>query len=69
MLVLVSVEVNLFGTAVVDMLLASENIQSIIENNFDVDISFCYWLLLIAMVLIPLTWLATPKDFWYGHYY
>ena len=63
-IVLVAVEVNLFGTAVVDLLLAAENIQSMIENNSGIDISFCYWLMILATLLLPLTWLGTPKDFW-----
>ena len=61
---MICIQINLFGATVVDMLLASENIQSLIINNMDVTISFCYWLFLITGVLIPLSWLGTPKDIW-----
>ena len=64
---LLAVEVNLFGTAVVDLLLAAENIQSMIENNTGINISFCYWLMILTTFLLPFTWLGTPKDFWLEH--
>ena len=64
---MVCIQINLFGSVVVNMLLASENIQSLIVNNLDVVISFCYWLFLISGILIPLSWLGTPKDIWYEH--
>ena len=50
------------------MLLASENVQSLLYQNAGVDISFCYWLLVVAAVLVPLSWLGTPKDFWLVHF-
>ena len=64
---MVCIQVNLFGATVVNMLLGSENIQSLIINNIDVIISFCYWLFLISGVLVPLSWFGTPKDIWCVH--
>lgn len=64
---MVCIQFNLFGATVVNMLLGSENIQSLIINNIDVIISFCYWLFLISGVLVPLSWLGTPKDIWCVH--
>ncbi len=63
-IILVAIEVNLFGSSAVFMLLASENVQSILQQHAGVDISFCYWLLVVTAVLLPLSWLGTPKDFW-----
>ncbi len=62
--ILVSIQVNLFGSSAVFLLLASENVQSILQVHAGINISFCYWLLLVTAVLLPLAWLGTPKDFW-----
>lgn len=64
--ILISFATNsaLFGTAVVFLLLASQNIQLIVSQLFHHNWSFCYWLLVVAGVLLPCTWPGTPKDFW-----
>lgn len=62
-LVSFSINFTLFGVSTVFLLLAAENIQALIKDVGH-DISFCYWLLLIAAILLPVTWLGTPKDFW-----
>ncbi|CAG5130404.1 unnamed protein product [Candidula unifasciata] len=58
-----SINVTLFGVSVVFLLLASENLQSLVRNAGR-DISFCYWLIIVAGALCPISWLGTPKDFW-----
>ncbi|XP_055889144.1 uncharacterized protein LOC106050588 isoform X2 [Biomphalaria glabrata] len=58
-----AINFTLFGVSVVFLLLASENIQSLIQDA-GANISFCYWLLIVAGCLLPITWLGTPKDFW-----
>ncbi|BFZ10134.1 hypothetical protein BsWGS_13173 [Bradybaena similaris] len=58
-----SINVTLFGVAVVFLLLASENLQNMVKNAGK-DISFCYWLIIVAGALCPVSWLGTPKDFW-----
>ncbi|XP_064594698.1 uncharacterized protein LOC135461499 [Liolophura sinensis] len=63
-LVSFSINFTLFGVSTVFLLLAAENIQALIKDVGH-DISFCYWLLLIATILLPVTWLGTPKDFWF----
>ncbi|CAL1528940.1 unnamed protein product [Lymnaea stagnalis] len=58
-----AINFTLFGVSVVFLLLASENIQSLVKDAGS-DFSFCYWLLIVAGCLMPITWLGTPKDFW-----
>ncbi|XP_059143845.1 uncharacterized protein LOC131931158 isoform X2 [Physella acuta] len=58
-----AINFTLFGVSVVFLLLSSQNIQSLVKDAGR-DISFCYWLIIVAGALLPLTWLGTPKDFW-----
>ncbi|XP_059143840.1 uncharacterized protein LOC131931155 isoform X2 [Physella acuta] len=58
-----AINFTMFGAAVVFLLLASENLQSLVKD-VGKDISFCYWLFIVAGVLLPISWLGTPKDFW-----
>ncbi|XP_052090182.1 uncharacterized protein LOC127726768 [Mytilus californianus] len=52
-----------FGTAVVFMVLAANNAVTLLSNY--TQVSFCYWLLLLSVLLTPITCLGTPKNFWY----
>lgn len=54
---------TLFGYSTVYLLLAAQNIQ-ILVDHFDKSLSFCYGLLILAGVLLPFSWLGTPKEFW-----
>ncbi|CAG2219089.1 SLC32A [Mytilus edulis] len=62
---LVTVTNNIFnfGTAVVFMVLAANNVVTLLANY--TDVSFCYWLLVLSVILAPMTCLGTPKNFWY----
>ncbi|XP_078485504.1 uncharacterized protein LOC100187512 [Ciona intestinalis] len=55
---------TLYGGGVVYLLLIAGNISNLIESLGHVEIHACYWILIITAVLIPFTWLGTPKDFW-----
>lgn len=46
------------------VLLASDNIQTLVCNLGGRPLSQCYWILIVAAVLCPVLWLGTPKDFW-----
>ncbi|KAJ8031391.1 Amino acid transporter AVT1A [Holothuria leucospilota] len=63
LLVSFCVNASLFGAAIVYLLIASENIESILKG-FNWHVSFCVLLPFIALFLWPITWLGTPKDFW-----
>ena len=62
-LVSFSINFTLFGVATVFLILAAENIEDMISHT-NVDISFCYWIIILAFVLMPFVCLGTPKDFW-----
>ncbi|KAG8184420.1 hypothetical protein JTE90_004590 [Oedothorax gibbosus] len=57
----VCIDINLFGVAIVFLLLSSQLISTVAASW---GINFCYWLLIIGAVLCPLMWLGTPEDFW-----
>lgn len=56
---LVCVFLTLFGGATVYLILMSSFLNNLID-----DLSVCEWLLVVTAVLLPFTWLGTPKDFW-----
>jgi hypothetical protein len=33
-------------------------------HTIGLDLTLCEWMAIVAVTLIPLTWLGTPKDFW-----
>lgn len=59
---------QLFGGGVGFILLISGNIESVVESfsshSAHLQMTSCYWILVVTCVLIPLSWLGTPKDFW-----
>ena len=65
--VALTIDITLIGVATVFLLIACQNVESLL-NGIGVKVSFCYWLLVITAGLIPLSWLGTPKDIWYVPY-
>ncbi|CAK8697798.1 unnamed protein product [Clavelina lepadiformis] len=59
----ISVYFTLFGVCVVLLLIASGNIQTLL-SQVDLEMSLCYWVMIIGGVLAPFCWLKSPKDFW-----
>ncbi|XP_033741065.1 amino acid transporter AVT1I-like [Pecten maximus] len=59
----VSLHTTVFGGAVVFLLLAADNMQSLVQT-LGYDLSFCFWVLILITLLLPLTWFGTPKHFW-----
>nr|XP_039263906.1 amino acid transporter AVT1C-like [Styela clava] len=62
----VCIDITLFGSDTVFMLLISENLSNLITNLGHHQFSICYLMLIITAVITPLTWFGTPKDFWQG---
>lgn len=62
-LVSICIQCTLFGAGTVYLLLASQIMQELLLDVFP-DFSFCFWFLLIAVLLTPAMWLGSPKDFW-----
>jgi vesicular inhibitory amino acid transporter len=58
--------VTMFGTAVVFLLLASKNLESFLHAYGGVHIGFCYIILIVAAFMLPFTMLKSPKDFWWA---
>lgn len=63
---------NLFflGVCIVFLILASQNLDKLITSHINVHFlqegqhSLRMWLLICAAVLLPCSWLGTPKEFW-----
>lgn len=54
----------MFGAGVPNLLVASQNIEllGLRISNGSFDFSFCYWLIVIGIVITPLMWLGSPKN-------
>lgn len=59
----------MFGTAVVFLLLAAKNIENILHVYGRIHIDFCYLVLIVGFLMLPLTMLKSPKDFWFVFLY
>ncbi|KAG1666274.1 Amino acid transporter AVT1D [Nymphon striatum] len=55
-----NVHIMLFGSNVVLLLLGSQLVQKLVTAH---SFSYCYWILILGVCLIPPSWLGTPKDF------
>ncbi|KAJ8965813.1 hypothetical protein NQ314_003880 [Rhamnusium bicolor] len=57
-------DLTIFGGGIPNLIVASQNLQlfglQISDDN--VNISYCYWIILLGAVLCPLLWLGSPKD-------
>ncbi|XP_066265164.1 uncharacterized protein [Branchiostoma lanceolatum] len=62
----ICVNVTLFSGATVFLLLAAENLQTLVEDlsPHQANFSFCFWNIILAGALTPFTWFGSPKDFW-----
>lgn len=58
-------DVTQFGTAVVFLLLASKNIETFLAMAH-IHIDFCRLIVVVALVMLPVTMLKSPKDFWWA---
>jgi vesicular inhibitory amino acid transporter len=53
--------VQLIGVAVIFLLIASQNIASLLSEFV---FHFCDYTILITLIMFPVSMLGTPKDFW-----
>lgn len=56
------IQFTLFGAGTVYLILSSQIFQELLSGIFP-NASFCFWFLLIAIILTPPMWLGSPKDF------
>lgn len=61
-LVSVCIQITLFGAGTVYLLLASQIVQKLMVLYFP-TVSICKWFALIAVLVSPVMWLGSPKDF------
>ena len=55
---------TLYGAGCVFIVLIAMTMQSLIRQA-GFEMTLCHWMVIVALVLIPLTWMGTPKDFWW----
>lgn len=60
-LVALSCYIQLFGVAVIFLLIAAANVRSLLSSFV---VQFCDWTVIIALLMCPISMLGTPKDFW-----
>lgn len=53
----------MFGTAVVFLLLAAKNIETFLSIG-GYQMGFCRLIAVVAVFMLPVTMLKSPKDFW-----
>ncbi|KXZ75910.1 uncharacterized protein mah isoform X2 [Tribolium castaneum] len=58
------VNVTIFGGGIPNLIVASQNIELLgLRLSSDTfEVSFCYWIIIIGMILCPVLWLGSPKD-------
>ncbi|XP_044266985.1 amino acid transporter AVT1D [Tribolium madens] len=58
------VNVTIFGGGIPNLIVASQNIEllGLRLSSGTFDVSFCYWIIIIGMILCPVLWLGSPKD-------
>ena len=61
---MVSISLTLYGGGCVFIVLIAQLVRSLADYA-DLQLSLCVWMVIVAALLIPLTWLGTPKDFWW----
>jgi len=60
----VCVAITLYGSCCVVIVLMGGFLQNIFEY-FDVKLTICVWMIIVAAVMTPLCWFGTPADFWF----
>jgi hypothetical protein len=55
--------VQLFGVAVIFLLISSHNLASVLSQLIPV-LHFCDYTIIVTIIMSPIAMLGTPKDFW-----
>lgn len=65
LLVVVSQNITLVGVTTVFLIMSGDLLQALLGSIAPIVFSsHCYCTLLVGALLVPLSWLGTPKDFW-----
>lgn len=62
---LVCITLTLYGGGCVFIVLIAQLLGSILSTWAGLHLTLCLWMVIVAAFLTPLTWMGTPKDFWY----
>ncbi|KAI6186022.1 Amino acid transporter, transmembrane family-containing protein [Aphelenchoides besseyi] len=65
-IVSICLDVTQFGICVVFFLLASKNIHDFIANFTSHGPDVCIVILIVGVILLPITFLKSPEDFWWA---
>nr|XP_039263708.1 amino acid transporter AVT1C-like isoform X1 [Styela clava] len=57
---------SLFGGGTVFLLLISDNTTNLLQSMGGIRFYPCYMMMIVFCILTPLSWIGTPKDFWYA---
>ena len=60
---MIAISLTLYGGGCVFIVLIAELLGSLMVS-VGLKFSLCIWMVIVAVCLIPLTWMGTPKDFW-----
>ncbi|XP_076031446.1 uncharacterized protein LOC143019568 [Oratosquilla oratoria] len=61
----VAMNMTLFGVTTVYLILCGQLTHSLLTPLLPNPISLCTWILIYGFVLLPCSWIGTPKDFWW----
>lgn len=67
-----TLNINQFGVSVIYLLLSAKGISEVVvafavdEKGAPYDFSKCYVMLILAILLLPFTFLKSPVDFWWS---
>uniref|UniRef100_A0A0N4ZB95 Aa_trans domain-containing protein n=1 Tax=Parastrongyloides trichosuri TaxID=131310 RepID=A0A0N4ZB95_PARTI len=56
----------LYGVSIVYLLLASKIINDIVFSLFGLNFGSCLMLLIVSSIMLPVTFLKSPQDFWWA---
>ena len=71
MVAIIGMIIALWGGNTVFLSLIAGMMNSVLGNievdgePFGLGYKNCLWMIIVAAFLIPITWLGTPKDFWW----
>jgi len=59
----ICITITLYGDGCVYIVAMATYLKNIFME-LEVEVSLCYWMLIVAVVMAPICWLGTPNDFW-----
>ncbi|XP_055904397.1 proton-coupled amino acid transporter 3 [Eupeodes corollae] len=64
LMVTILLDLSIFATGIPNLVVASQNLQLIGHRISDghFNISFCFWLIILGILICPLMWLESPKN-------